>query len=313
MDDRKPVNLLAFGLLIMTSVIIGFQQIGLKATAEFAAPMLQIGLRSLGAAVIIAILIRLRGERIPMWGPVAWAGTLSGLLFALEYIFLAESLKFTTASHAVVFLYTAPIFAAFGLQFFIPSERLSRLQWIGMAVAALGLTVAFLGKEGNFNTDIQHMLLGDTLALLGGICWGATTIAIRMTVLKTTSATITLFYQLIVAAAVLLPVAIISGQSSIKPDPLLWANLLFQTIIVCSLSFFIWLWLLNRFIATQLGVYSFLTPLFGVIFGVFVLGEPISQAFVVGGIGVVLGILLVNLRSIIRDRRKVEHELRSST
>jgi len=48
------------------------------------------------------------------------AGGAVGILFGLQFLFVAEGLRYTSASHMSVFLYTAPIFAAIGLQFFNP-------------------------------------------------------------------------------------------------------------------------------------------------------------------------------------------------
>ena len=43
-------------------------------------------------------------------------------------------------------------------------------------------------------------------------------------------------------------------------------------------------------------MFSFLTPLFGVLFGVLLLGEPLSLRFVLAAVAVGAGIALVNLR-----------------
>jgi len=53
-----------------------------------------------------------------------WPGLTVGVLFALEFLLVAEGLRHTSASHMVVFLYTAPIFAALGLHWRLPAERL---------------------------------------------------------------------------------------------------------------------------------------------------------------------------------------------
>jgi drug/metabolite transporter (DMT)-like permease len=41
-------------------------------------------------------------------------------------------------------------------------------------------------------------------------------------------------------------------------------------------------------------VFSFLTPLFGVVFGAWFLAEPLEPGFVVGAVPVLLGIVLVS-------------------
>ena len=68
-----------------------------------------------------------------------------------------------------VFLYTAPVFAALGLHWLLPEERLTPLQWLGVAIAFAGIAVAFLGKGGQ--QAASNMLLGDAMGLMAGLLW----------------------------------------------------------------------------------------------------------------------------------------------
>lgn len=71
-------------------------------------------------------------------------GFLLALGFAGEFFFVAEGLRFTSAAHMSVLLYTAPLFAAVGLAIKLPEERLSVIQWGGVLLAFLGIGAAFL-------------------------------------------------------------------------------------------------------------------------------------------------------------------------
>ena len=46
-----------------------------------------------------------------------------------------------------VFIYLAPVLTALGLHFFVKSERLSALQWAGVAAAFCGIGLAFAGRR----------------------------------------------------------------------------------------------------------------------------------------------------------------------
>ncbi|HOL18136.1 MAG TPA: hypothetical protein PLY40_07630, partial [Bacillota bacterium] len=46
-----------------------------------------------------------------------------GVLFALEFVMVGQAVRYTTAGHVVVFLYSAPVFAALGLHLKLPEER----------------------------------------------------------------------------------------------------------------------------------------------------------------------------------------------
>jgi len=92
----------------------------------------------------------------------------------------------------------------------------------------------------------------------------------------------------------LLIAAFVMGQSAIKPTPLALGSLIFQSLVVSFASFLAWFWLLRRYLASRLGVFSFMTPLFGIAFGVWLLDEPLEASFVMGAIFVLIGVVLVS-------------------
>ena len=280
--------------MLLLCLAWSLQQISLKAASTDVSPMLMVALRSGLAALLVAAVMLWRGERLALrtgrWRP----GLLVGALFAIEFLFLAEAMRFTHAGHVVVFIYTAPIFAALGLHWKLPAERLRRLQWVGIAIAFAGIATAFLGR-GVVRADVQALdiLFGDLLALLAGAFWGATTVTIRLTRLGSAPATETLLYQLVVAFALLMPVALWSGQSHFNSTPAAWGHLAFQGVVVTFASYLVWFWLLRRYLASRLGVLSFLTPVLGVLLGIVLLQEPLETSFLAGSGLVLFGVFLV--------------------
>lgn len=295
MPTRTALDSRAVGLMVLLCLVWSLQQISLKAVAGDLSPMLMVGLRSGVAALLVVALMRWRGEGLHLhagrWRP----GLVVGALFALEYVLVAEALRFTHASHVVVFLYTAPIFAALGLHWKLPAERLHWLQWAGIGIAFAGIAVAFLGRgAGSAERVDGQVLLGDLLSLLAGAAWGATTVTIRCTRLTSAPSTETLLYQLAGAFVMLVPAALMLGQSRFEPTPAAWAHLAFQSVIVSFASFLAWVWLLRRYLASRLGVLSFMTPVFGIVLGIWLLDEPLEASFIAGSGLVLGGILLVS-------------------
>ena len=301
MDLRKAPDRKAIGLMVVLCAIWGMQQVVLKATAGDITPMMQIALRSLLAAVLVGLLMRQRGERMDLADGTLRPGMVVGLLFGLEFILVGEGLRHTSASHMVVFLYTAPIFAALGLHWKLPAERLGAVQWLGIALAFAGLALAFFGRgqpsaaaTTNVSANAADILWGDFLGLLASVAWAATTVVVRTSALSRAPATQTLLYQLIGAAVLLLATAFATGQAHANFTPQVWASLAFHTLVVSFASFLVWFWLLRNYLASRLGVFSFLTPLFGIVFGAWLLSEPIETGFLLGAVPVLLGIVLVS-------------------
>lgn len=291
---RKGADFILFQLMLLLCAIWGSQQVAIKLAADDIAPMLQVALRSGIAALLVGLLLAWqRGWRD--WLGCTWlAGVLAGMLFALEFFFIALGLRHTTASHMAVFLYTAPIFSALGLHLMLPSERLRRLQWLGIALCFGGVVMAF-GVGGNWAQIDAGMLLGDALGLCAGMAWGMTTVVVRGSRLSEAPAGLTLFYQLAVAFVLLLGYAlVVVDLGQLRWTPFAIASILLQGVVVSFFTYLVWFWLLRRYLASNMAVFSFMTPLFGVTFGVLVLDEPLTLNFVIGAVLVLSGITLVS-------------------
>ena len=291
-DTRRPLDSQAVVLMLLLCLIWSLQQIVLKATALDFSPTLQLALRSGIAAVLVWLYMRSKGERLTMNSGIWQPGLIVGVLFALEFVLVGQAVRHTTAGHVVVFLYSAPVFAALGLHLKLPAERPAPLQWLGIALAFGGIAVAFLGHGGQGSA--QTSLLGDALALGGALAWGLTTVAIRTTALSTQPATQTLLYQLAVGFVLLIVAAWTMGETVFRSSLAVWSALAFNAVVVCFFSFLIWFSLLRKYLASRLGVFSFLTPILGVVLGAWLLGEPIEPNFAIGALLVLAGIVLVS-------------------
>lgn len=287
------------GLVVVTMVVLcatwGSQQVAIKLAAHDIAPMVQMATRSAISAALVLLFMLLRGQRLSLLGPTLWPGLLAGVLFAGEFLFVAEGLRRTSASHMAVLLYTSPIFTAVGLHWLIPSERLRLRHWAGILLACVGVAVAFasglLGPR-----ESTSVLTGDALGLLAGASWGATTVVIRGSALSQAPPARVLLYQLVVAAFLLLGIALGVGQlEHVTLTPLACSIILYQGVVVSFASYLAWLWVLRRYFVAKVAVLPLMTPLFGVMFGALVLKERIDPTFAAGAILVFTGIAIVAL------------------
>ena len=280
--------------MVLLTALWGFQQVVIKLTAPDVSVVMQAGVRSILATVLVLAWAWRRKTALWERDGTLWPGLLAGLLFAGEFMFIYAGLEHTAASRMVVFVYVAPVLTALGLQWFVPSERLAPGQWSGVLVSFAGVVLAFWeGFDARGNT-----WLGDLCGVIAAALWAATTVLIRATSLARVTATKALFYQLGVAALLLPLASVAMGEKGIVAlTPLAIASFVYQGVIVAFASFLAWFWLLTRYLAARLSVFSFLAPLFGVVAGVVVLGEPLRPLFALAAALVVGGIVLVNLRA----------------
>jgi drug/metabolite transporter (DMT)-like permease len=294
METRRPLDGTAIALMFVLSALWGFQQVAIKFAEPGISLVMQGAIRSGIACLLVLAWARWRG--MPLWrrDHTLVPGMVAGALFAGEFALIYAGLAYTTAARMIVFVYLAPVLTALGLSWYLPSERLRPGQWAGVALAFGGIVAAF--AEG-FGTD-RATLLGDTLGVMAAFGWAATTVVIRTTSLARSAATRVLFYQLAVSTALLPLVSLALGETGIRHvTPVTVASLAYQAIVVAFASYLVWFWLLTRYLGGRLTVFAFLTPLFGVAFGHYVLGDRITPPFLAAVALVGAGIALVNARA----------------
>ena len=297
MSDRKAhLDALAVSALIGCCFLWGLNQVAAKAALPEIPALWQAAARSLGGSLLVWVWARWRGIALFARDGTGPGGLLAGLLFAAEFACIFIGLEYTTASRMVVFLYLSPFVVALGMPFIARAERLSRWQMAGLVLAFAGVAWAF--AEGfTLPAAGAHQLPGDALGVLAGVLWGATTLAIRGSKLSGADAEKTLLYQLAVSGVLLFIAALAAGSPlPARLSMLVWASLGFQVLIVTFASYLVWFWLIRSYPATKLSSFTLLTPVFGLLMGAVLLGEPITVRLVLALAAVALGIVLVNRR-----------------
>ncbi len=291
---KDRLDLLAVALLLACCMVWGLAQVAAKVTLTEVPPLLQAGLRSLGAALVLLLWSRVRGLPLVQRDGTTRAGLLAGVLFAAEFGCMFVGLQFTTASRMVVFLYTAPFVVALGMPLIARNERLSLGQGAGLLLAFGGVVWAF--AEGFSNPAAGPLQwLGDLLALTAALLWGLTTLLVRGTRLAQCLPEKTLLYQLVVSALALTAASAVSTEVWPQGLSLQVALLmLFQVVVVTAASYLTWFWLVRHYPATQVSAFTLLTPLFGLVAGVLLLDEPLTLRLLVALATVCAGIAIVN-------------------
>ena len=270
----------------------GFNNVAIKLAIHDIPPLIQSSARSLIAAFLVGIWTQARGIPLFKRDGTLGAGILAGVLFALEFLLIYRGLVWTTATRGVLFLYLAPFFVVIGSRWLVPGDHFRLSQWLGLLLSFLGIVIAF-GLPTPASDPRQ--ILGDLMLVGGAAAWAATTLIIKASALNRISAEKTLLYQLVVSAPLLGIGAIIFGERMVGvPSALAFGAFAYQTVYVVSITFTIWFVLVVRYSAARLSVFTFLTPLFGVAAGHFVLNEPLTPAFAVAVALVAAGLLLVN-------------------
>ena len=291
-DKRQELDATAMAILVVASASWGLQQVAIKVANSGISPVMQSAVRSFGAAILLWLWMFARRE--PLFekdGTLRW-GITAGVLFAGEFLLIFWGLTYTSASRAVIFLYTSPFVVALGAQIFIPSERLHITQVIGLCCAFVGVVAAF---SESLNLPSYRMLIGDAMLVGAAVFWGATTVLVKASPLSRISPAKTLLYQLVVSFFVLLLWSRAMNEPGIiKLTPLIIACVIYQIVWVAFITYLAWFWLIRKYPASRIASFTFLAPLFGVLAGGVLLNEPLTGILILSLILVGAGIYLVN-------------------
>jgi drug/metabolite transporter (DMT)-like permease len=296
-DERRThLDALAIAVLLTCCTLWGLNQVAAKVALVDIPPLMQAGVRSLGAALLVLAWARWRG--VPMFASDATlrGGLLAGGLFAAEFACIFLGLQFTTASRMAVFIYLSPFVVALGMPFVAHSERLRPLQWAGLVIAFAGVAAAF--AEGfHASAAGARQWFGDALGVAAAVLWGATTLAIRASPLATAAPEKTLAYQLAISGVLLTLAALAAGERwPSAMAPLSATSMAFQIVIVSFASYLAWFWLVRHYPATRIASFTLLTPVAGLTFGVLLLNEPLTLRLLLALVAVGTGLVLVNRR-----------------
>src|SRR3984957_17941669 len=171
----RPLSPGAVALMLMLCLSWGFNQIAVKLALPDIPPMLQGLIRSAGALPVLLLIARVRGVKMFAADGTLGAGLFAGLLFGVEFVLIFRGLLLTSASRAVVFVYTAPFFVALGSYQFL-GERLRPSQWAGLGLSFAGVALAIGVPQADVDANV---LLGDLLIVGGGALWAAPTLIVK--------------------------------------------------------------------------------------------------------------------------------------
>lgn len=119
----------------------GLNQVAIKVALWGIPPALQMGARSLVAALLVFAWCLIRRQPLFARDGTLWPGLAVGLMFAVEFALIFWGLQITTAARGVLFIYVAPFVVA-SVAHFVLGEVLNARKLAGLACAFSGLVLA---------------------------------------------------------------------------------------------------------------------------------------------------------------------------
>jgi drug/metabolite transporter (DMT)-like permease len=279
-------------LAVLTSALWGTNPTALKIALRGFPPIGSAGLRFAIAAVGVWWWCRLTGVRSrPQRGEGWWLGA-TGALFLAQIATFTLGVHWGTASHSIVLLHTYPFFVVAMAHFLIPGERTSAGRAAGLVAAFSGIVALFAGEWGKWEGT---QLLGDGVQLVSAFLLGAQVVFVKHALARIDPSRLVLWEMAAGGAAFLAYSLVFEGLAGARPGGASVAAVLYQGVVIGTLCFTVWTWLLRRHAASRMAIFGFVSPLVGVLASVLALGEPLTVGLLVSAGLVAVGIVMANL------------------
>jgi len=214
------------------------------------------------------------------WRDYLVVGTVNS---ALPFALYAFAEQYLSASTAAILNATSPFFGALVAAFWL-KESLSFRQLAGMGLGAGGVVVVVGWHPG----PLSSSALVATLACLGAaLCYGIGGVYAKARMSGVPSTALALYSQL--AAAIALVPLTAAAALPAPPTPLIAVNVLALAIGSTAYAYRLYFRLIADVGSTRALTVTFLIPLFGVVWGVALLGEPLTGNMLVGGVLILAG------------------------
>lgn len=291
-----PLTVPAALLTLLTVALWGGNPVATLFSTDALPPITVAGLRFLMATGVMLVwcLVERTSFRIlpQQWKPILIAGT---LLF-LQITAFTYGTAWTSSSHASLFVNTF-VFWVVGIEHFVTrTDRLTSLRWAGLTLAAVGVLALLWEGEGAVDQRDPPTLAGDLLLLFSAFLLGVKFIYTKQA-LKVIGPTELIFWHDIVAVLQFaVAAALLERPDFSRVTPAAWGGLIYQGVLVGGVCFALQAHLLKRHSASQIAMFSFLTPIFGIVIGMLFRGDRLSVWLFASALTVAAGIYLVNRR-----------------
>ncbi len=294
------------------------------------------GIRFGLAALFMLLWCRWEGVSIALrrqqWSPAL----VMGLLLFLQIGTFNWGVAWSNSSHATLLVNTYIFWVAAVEHFLMRTVRLTAVQGLGLLIAAGGAALLFLeapaapppapqtvvGDSSPPAADVapapmaavsarlnlrgeepldQVTLAGDLMLALSALLLAVKVLYTQHAVRSIPPGTLILWHDMV---GTVLFFAVSLPWERWHPDP--WTPsivlaLLYNGLVVSGFCFAAHAWMLRRYSASSVSIFSFATPVFGIVLAVLFRGDPLSGWLILAGVLVAAGIALVNAPGVATD------------
>ena len=280
---------------VLVSIVIhslwGGNPVAVKFSLLAFPPLTTAFLRFAIGIACIALWARWRGVRLlpekGEWGSL-WV---VAVLFAVQIAAMNVGFHHTSGAMGSVLIATNPLFAVMCAHFVVAGDRMTPSKAVGLAVAMAGTSLALLEDADIATLDLGAA--GNWIVLSSAVMLGFR-LSLSARFVRRIEPTRVALWQMILS----LPMF---GAGALWFEEIAWdavgagpiAGLLFQGIVIAGVGFTVSYHLMRRYTPSVMMSFNFVSPIAGVSFSAWLLGDRVGSLLLAGMALVAVGLYLV--------------------
>lgn len=251
-------------------------------------PMVTIGLRAIGAVILLGLFIKWRKFSFTLARKDALVIILSGVLMGAHWVTYFYSLQLSNVAIGMLSLFTFPVMTSLLEPLFFKTSFSKMHLFLGLLVI---VGIYFLAPE--FDTENDYFL-AILIGLLSALCYALRNLLVKSKI-KDYNGSVVMWYQVLVIAVMFIPAYFVFDVEGIQSQ-LPYIGIL--ALVTTALGHTLFLSTLKYLSVTTASLMSSVQPIFGIILGIIFLNEVPGWRTVVGGALILVSVVVESRRSI---------------
>jgi drug/metabolite transporter (DMT)-like permease len=284
-------------LAVLTAALWGGNAVAVQFTVDTLPPIAVAGLRFAMASVFMLVWCYFEGSPLQLRSGQILPVMVAGLFLFTQIATFNIGVWLSSASHATMLICTSVFWVAV-LDHFLGRDRLTARKTLGMLIAAAGVAIILSTTRSSPSGTPRGLdtatLWGDAILLISALILGVKIVYVKQA-LKIIEPGKLIFWHDVVGVVLFAGCSLVIERVEVGDfTPPAVLGLAYQGVLVAGLCFAIQAVLLRRHSASQIAVFGFSAPLFGVTLAVIMRGDPLSPWLFLSTAQVALGIWLVH-------------------
>ncbi len=294
-ETHAPMGTVSVSLALLSVVLWGGTAVANQFAIDVYPPIFVGAIRFGLAAIFMLVWCFLEGSPLVLQGKQWGVALILGCMMFFQIGTFNYGTGLSSASHATVLVNSYVFWVAAYEALIIRTIHLRWYQTFGLFLAGAGvILLVSTADAGHASAMDQPTLRGDLILALSGLTLGIKILVVKWATKFAAPASLIFWHDIFGTALLFLFSGVYETHSGVPLNTEAVVALLFGGIVISGFCFVLNAKLLQKHGASQVSVFSFVTPICGILLAYLLRGDHLSWWLILAGVFVASGIFLVN-------------------